>query len=161
MAQDHPSSLVGTPALDAAVIEKLKLLRERNPLDDLDEKLRELVASHRRLKRLLDAVATISSDMDTGAVLRHIVAAGCDLVDARYGALGVLGENGQFVDLITAGVDEKDLKDTFGTSPSVLASPAPRPIPIRSLADVSGLFRPFCVDTARSGRRSAEPGGAL
>ena len=32
----------------------------------------------------------IGSDLDLAAMLRRIIEAACDLVDARYGALGVL-----------------------------------------------------------------------
>ncbi|NEA53960.1 SpoIIE family protein phosphatase [Streptomyces sp. SID13666] len=68
----------------------------------------------RQLQRLLDAVVAISADMDTRAVLHHIVEAGTDLVGARYGALGVLGESGEFADLITVGVDAEHLTATVG-----------------------------------------------
>lgn len=76
------------------------------PAPSLQEQLRTLTVRQRSLRRLLDAVVAISADMDTRSVLRHIVTAGTDLVDARYGALGVLGENGEVVDLITVGSDE-------------------------------------------------------
>jgi hypothetical protein len=48
----------------------------------------------RALRRLLDAVLTIGSDLDLASVLSRIVEAAVDLVGARYGALGVLDENG-------------------------------------------------------------------
>ncbi|MER6984240.1 GAF domain-containing protein, partial [Streptomyces carpinensis] len=78
-------------------------------LEDLNAQVRQLTLGQRRLRRLLDAVAAISADMDMRAVLQHIVDTGVDLVAARYGALGVLGEDGEFVDLITVGVDAERL----------------------------------------------------
>ncbi|WP_329172087.1 PP2C family protein-serine/threonine phosphatase [Streptomyces sp. NBC_01477] len=72
----------------------------------LEEQLRRLTAGQRKQRRLLDAVVTISADMDSRAVLGHIVRAGTELIDTRYGALGVLGENGDVVDLISVGADE-------------------------------------------------------
>jgi signal transduction histidine kinase len=45
-----------------------------------------------RLGQLVDAVLSIGSDLSLPDVLRRIVTSGVALVDARYGALGVLGE---------------------------------------------------------------------
>lgn len=47
-----------------------------------------------RVDRLLGAVLTVASDLELEAVLAHIVHAACDLVDARYGALGVIDDDG-------------------------------------------------------------------
>lgn len=47
-----------------------------------------------RLERLLEAVLTVGSDLELEPLLGRIVHAACDLVDARYGALGVIGEEG-------------------------------------------------------------------
>jgi signal transduction histidine kinase len=61
----------------------------------------------RSLRQLLDAVVLVGSDLDLHAVLRRIVEAAVSLVDARYGALGVLDETGTgLADFITVGVDE-------------------------------------------------------
>ena len=45
-----------------------------------------------RLGRLLEAVLAVAEDLDLDAVLERIVVAACGLVDARYGALGVVDE---------------------------------------------------------------------
>jgi signal transduction histidine kinase len=59
------------------------------------------------LRHLLDAVLLIGSDLDLHAMLRRIVEAAVDLVDARYGALGVLDPSGTALsDFITIGIDE-------------------------------------------------------
>jgi signal transduction histidine kinase len=42
------------------------------------------------LRRLLDAVMTVGADLDLDVVLHRLVEVGVELVDARYGALGVL-----------------------------------------------------------------------
>ena len=47
-----------------------------------------------QLQALLDAVLLIESDVELPAVLRHVVEVACSLVDARYGALGVIDETG-------------------------------------------------------------------
>lgn len=60
---------------------------------------------HPHLPRLLDAIVTIGSELDLTAVLRRIVGTAAELVDARYGALGVLDEQGAALsDFITVGL---------------------------------------------------------
>ncbi len=70
-----------------------------------------------KLRRLLEAVLMIETEVDLPALLRHVVEEACSLVDARYGALGVLNETStglsQFV--------------TFGLSKSEEALIGPRP----------------------------------
>ncbi|MFS4093832.1 PP2C family protein-serine/threonine phosphatase [Streptomyces sp. AF1A] len=74
----------------------------------------QLVLGRHGLRRLLGAVAAISADMDSRSVLHRIVEAAADLVGARYGALGVMGEGGAFVDLITVGIDDPQLCADMG-----------------------------------------------
>jgi len=45
-----------------------------------------------QLGRLLEAILAVAEDHDLDAVLERVVAAACGLVDARYGALGVVDE---------------------------------------------------------------------
>jgi signal transduction histidine kinase len=59
-----------------------------------------------RLQQLLDAMLSIGSDLSLPAVLQRIIESACKLVDARYGALGVVDEHGQLTDLATSGIDE-------------------------------------------------------
>lgn len=60
------------------------------------------------LRQLLDAVLTIGTDLDLPAMLRRIIQAATELVDARYGALGVLDESRtRLSQFITVGVDEE------------------------------------------------------
>jgi len=66
------------------------------------------VAGPRSLRQLLDAVLTIGSDLDLPAMLRRIIQSATDLVDARYGALGVLDDTGsRLTQFITVGIDEE------------------------------------------------------
>ncbi len=65
------------------------------------------VAGPRRLRELLGAVIALASDLDPPTMLRHIVEAAVELVDARYGALGVLDDTGtRLARFITVGIDE-------------------------------------------------------
>jgi signal transduction histidine kinase len=74
-------------------------------------------AGPRSLCRLLDAVLTVGSDLDLPAMLQRIVQAAVDLVDARYGALGVLDETGtRLTQFITVGIDEETY-DAIGHLP--------------------------------------------
>jgi signal transduction histidine kinase len=64
-------------------------------------------AGPRSLGRLLDAVMIVSSDLDLPAMLRRIIQAAVDLVDARYGALGVLDDSRtRLAQFITVGIDD-------------------------------------------------------
>jgi len=65
------------------------------------------VAGPHRLRNLLDAVLTIGSDLDLPAMLERIVEAAVDLVEARYGALGVLDDSRtRLAQFITVGIDD-------------------------------------------------------
>lgn len=65
------------------------------------------VAGPRSLRQLLDAVVTIGSDLDLPAMLHRIAHSATELVDARYGALGVLDETGtRLAQFITVGIDD-------------------------------------------------------
>ncbi len=50
-----------------------------------------LLSLQDRLRGLLEAVVGFAGDLDLDSVLRRIVRVACELADARYGALGVLG----------------------------------------------------------------------
>ena len=60
---------------------------------------------------LLDAVIAISSALDMHHVLDQIVVSSCELTDATYGALGVIGPDGALSDFITNGIDEAARKE--------------------------------------------------
>jgi signal transduction histidine kinase len=55
-------------------------------------------------RALLEAVTAISSDLDLNAVLSRIVEAATQLTGARYGALGVLGNEDFLVEFVTTGL---------------------------------------------------------
>ena len=82
--------------------------------DDVSARPPQPALDRHRLQRMLDAVLAITADTDTRTVLHRIVAAAADLVAARYGALGVLDEGGEVVDLITVGIDDPQLCASMG-----------------------------------------------
>jgi signal transduction histidine kinase len=68
-------------------------------------------AGPKSLRQLVDAVMTVSSGLDLPAMLRRIVQAAVDLVDARYGALGVLDQTRtRLAQFITVGIDDETHK---------------------------------------------------
>lgn len=70
-----------------------------------------------QLQRLLDAISAVGSDLSLSVVLRRITEAAADLVDARYGALGVLDESQRsLAEFITVGMDE-DAVAALGAPP--------------------------------------------
>jgi len=55
---------------------------------------------------LFSAVVAVAAGLELGATLRRIVQAAVDLVDATYGALGVLGPDGELTEFVHVGVDQ-------------------------------------------------------
>ena len=67
------------------------------------------LAGPRQLRRLLDAVLSIGSELGLADVLQRIAETATELVEAKYGALGVLDESGtRLAQFITVGIDESD-----------------------------------------------------
>lgn len=65
-------------------------------------------AGPQSLRQLLDAVVAVGSGLELPSMLRRITELACDLVDARYGALGVLDESGTGLSqFITVGIDDE------------------------------------------------------
>jgi signal transduction histidine kinase len=73
-------------------------------LQELLDRVGEVAASRERLRALLDAVVGIGTDLDLHSTLERIVAAGCRLTGAKYGALGVIGPDRTLVEFITEGI---------------------------------------------------------
>jgi len=61
-----------------------------------------------RLRQLVDAVLSIGSHLSLPVVLRHIVESAVSLVDARYGALGVLDEHGGLAEFVHVGMTREE-----------------------------------------------------
>jgi len=60
------------------------------------------------MRRLLDAVLLFGGELDLPTTLLRIVEAATDLVDARYGALGVLDESAtRLSEFLTVGIDDE------------------------------------------------------
>lgn len=116
----------------------LPQLRLDDLLAELQSRLAATVARRDRVHALLEAVVSIESDLELETVLRRIVEAATTLVDARYGALGVIGEKGRLVRFITVGVTEEEIAEIgfWPTGHGILGLLIREPSPIR-LADLS------------------------
>ncbi|MGA4837616.1 GAF domain-containing protein [Streptomyces sp. G45] len=78
-------------------------------LDELQAHVQRMRSTQNRVHTLLEAVLAIGSDLDLDVVLRQIVESAVQLVDCRYGALGVLGDEGTIKQFITVGMDEETI----------------------------------------------------
>lgn len=76
------------------------------------------VNSPAKLRRLMGAVLMIEADVELPVLLRHLVQEACSLVNARYGALGVLNEARPGLDqFLTVGLSE-DEEERIGRRPT-------------------------------------------
>jgi signal transduction histidine kinase len=91
-------------------------------------------AGPRQLRRLLDAVLVVGSELDLSTVLRRIIEAAADLVHARYAALGVLDETGNaLAEFITVGLTAEQQR-AIGALPKghgILGLLIVDPVPLR------------------------------
>ncbi len=81
------------------------------------EPVTDEAAAASRVDALLDAVMAVSSGLDLDVTLRSIVDAALQLVDARYGALGVIDGDGELTQFVVAGIDQQT-KDLIGAAPT-------------------------------------------
>lgn len=82
---------------------------------------------------LFSAVVAVAAGLELGATLRRIVHAATDLVDAKYGALGVLGPDGRVVEFVHVGIDTA-AAERLGPLPTgrgILGLLIEHPVPIR------------------------------
>ena len=93
-------------------------------------------AGPRALHKLVDAVISLSAGLELATVLQRIIDAAMDLVDARYGAIGVLDESRSgLAEFVTAGIDADthrligDLPKGHGILGLLIADPRPLRLP--------------------------------
>ncbi|UXA20570.1 GAF domain-containing sensor histidine kinase [Mycobacterium sp. SMC-4] len=86
--------------------ETLSQLRLRELLNEVQDRVEQIVEGRDRLDGLLDAMLTVTSGLELDETLRTIVGTAVELVDARYGALGVRGHDHELVEFIYQGIDE-------------------------------------------------------
>jgi len=84
-------------------------LRLDELLAELRHRLQAVLDTRDRTHALLEAVVAVGSHLELEVVLRQIVEAAVELVSARYGALGVVGDGGRLVEFVPVGLDESEI----------------------------------------------------
>jgi len=95
----------------------LPKLRLDELLGELQVRIDAVRGTRDRLHSLLEAVLSVGRELDLPQVLRSIVEAAVVLVDAEYGALGVIGGDRKLSEFLTVGIDEEQ-RSKIGALPS-------------------------------------------
>ena len=118
---------------DAASLGPLARARLDDLLAELLGRVGNVMDTQDRLRGLLDAVVGIAGDLDLDSVLQRIVRVACQLADAEYGALGVLGTGSdrRLTAFVTHGLTDEqrarigDLPRGHGILGLIIDSPEP------------------------------------
>nr|GLK40949.1 histidine kinase [Rhodococcus wratislaviensis] len=118
----------------------LSELRLRELLTEVQDRIEQIVDARDHVDGLLEAMLSVTSELDLDNTLRTIVHAAINLVDARYGALGVLasGKGEGLSEFVFEGIDE-ETRERIGDLPrgrGVLGVLITDPQPVR-LEDLS------------------------
>ncbi|MFC9250262.1 sensor histidine kinase [Amycolatopsis thailandensis] len=103
----------GSRPPSAAVLTGLRL---DELLHEVQERLSEIVKTRDRLQGLLDAVLAVGTGLELDSTLQRIVQAAVELVDAQYGALGVVGDEDGLSQFVYVGI-EPEIRATMGHLP--------------------------------------------
>ncbi|KPC84040.1 GAF domain-containing protein [Streptomyces sp. NRRL S-4] len=113
--------------------------RTHELLSRLQARLEAVRVSRDQIHGLLEAVLSVGRELELSQVLRRIVQEATVLVDAEYGALGVVGEDRRLSEFIPVGVDDEQWA-AIGALPvghGLLGELIRHPEPLR-LAELSG-----------------------
>jgi two-component system sensor histidine kinase DevS len=127
--QSGPDGENGTPPLRAT----LSQLRLRELLMEVQDRVEQIVKGRDRLDGLVEAMLVVTSGLELDVTLRTIVHTAIELVDARYGALGVRGHDHELSEFIYEGIDQAT-REKIGSLPEgrgVLGLLIDEPKPIR------------------------------
>ncbi|MFF2503752.1 GAF domain-containing protein [Streptomyces sp. NPDC058067] len=111
----------------------LPRLRLDDLLGELQVRIDAARGTQNRLHGLLEAVLSVGRGLDLAQVLRSIVEAAVTLVDAEYGALGVIGDDRKLSEFLTVGIDD-ERRAAIGALPSghgILGELIRHPEPLR------------------------------
>ncbi|NEB80044.1 GAF domain-containing protein [Streptomyces sp. SID14478] len=114
----------------------LPRLRLDELLEELQVRIDAVRGTRNRLQGLLEAVLSVGQELNLSQVLRRIVEAAVVLVDAEYGALGVIGEDRRKLSqFLPVGISD-DQRSQIGDLPSghgllgeLIRHPAPLRLP--------------------------------
>ncbi|WP_255506963.1 GAF domain-containing sensor histidine kinase [Mycolicibacterium sp. 018/SC-01/001] len=100
---------------------------------EVQDRVDQIVEGRDRLDGLVEAMLVVTSGLELDETLKTIVHTAIELVDARFGALGVRGDDHELLEFIYEGIDE-DARDLIGHLPEgrgVLGVLLDDPKPIR------------------------------
>jgi signal transduction histidine kinase len=119
-------------------------LRLDELLAELQVRLAAVIGTRDRVHALLDAVVAIGRNLELDVVLRQIVEAAVTLVDARYGALGVAGDDGRLAEFVPVGLAEDQIARIhhWPQGRGLLGELITHPVPLR-LEDMSAHPRSY------------------
>ncbi|MBH1937533.1 GAF domain-containing protein [Streptomyces sp. AV19] len=113
---------------------RLPQLRLDELLDEVQARLEAARGTRDRVHNLLEAVLSVGRGLELEQVLRGIIEAAVVLVDARYGALGVIGPDGRTLSqFLTVGLTDDQI-EAIGPYPSghgILGELISHPEPLR------------------------------
>ena len=123
----------------ARLRETLSQLRLRELLREVQDRIEQLVQSRDQMDGLLEAMLAVAGGLELDATLRRIVHAAINLVDCRFGALGVLNQDREgLAEFVYEGIDEPTRRSIgdLPTGHGLLGLLIQQPKPIR-LDDLS------------------------
>ncbi|MFI7324810.1 GAF domain-containing protein [Streptomyces rubiginosohelvolus] len=112
---------------------RLPRLKLDELLDELQVHIDQVRGARDRLNGLLDAVMSVGRELALPQVLRDIVEAAVSLVDAEYGALGVVGSDQKLAEFLPTGIDGETWRQIGGlpTGHGILGELIRHPEPLR------------------------------
>ncbi|WP_068017240.1 sensor histidine kinase [Nocardia mexicana] len=167
--QDHPGGSAAKPSRATypgahSVRETLSQLGVRELLSEVRDRIEQVIDTRERMDGLVEAMLSITAGLDLERTLQTIVHTAIELVDARYGALGVRGSDEKLEQFVHEGIDDatrarighlphglgvlgllfsqpKPIRlDNLATHPSSIGFPAHHP-PMRTFLGVPVLVR--------------------
>jgi len=123
----------------------LPQLRMDELLDELISRVTQIRATRDRVQQLLQGVLAVSGGLELDQVLSTIIGTATELVDAQYGALGVIDSGGEHLErFVTVGLSQQEI-DAIGPYPTgmgLLGELIRRPVPLRlpEIADHESSF---------------------
>ena len=108
-------------------------LRLDELLGEVQDRLAEIARTRDRMQGLLDSVLAVGAGLELEGTLRRIIETAVELVGARYGALGVLGEETGLSQFVYIGIDA-ETRANMGHLPEgkgLLGELIDHPAPIR------------------------------
>jgi len=122
----------------------LPSLRLDELLDELQVRLQAVLSTRDRVYSLLEAVVAVGSSLELEVLLRSIVETAVSLVDARYGAMGVIGEGDRLAEFIPVGLTSAEIETIHhwpeGKGLLGLLVTEPRPLRLADIKDHPASF---------------------